>query len=610
MSKVSGIPPWAVVGLVCFCIRLWVVMRFTASPFLIPQDGDMLFYHRWALRVLGGVFSDGSAFYGLPGYPFLLAAFYKVLGTDFGLLALLQTGLETVTGVFVFLLARETMAPFSAGEERMTRVILPALAALGWACHTPAQAMSLIGMPTSWIVCAFWGVVWWAVRRRGSFTGLVALVCGLGIGLCTMMVATILALVPLLAATTLWSGPVALRARMAGVALLLAGLVAGTAPCWIHNFFYAKDPVLLSAHSGLNFYVGNHALANGYPRLPPELRGTQDSMLRDSVRIAVRESGRPLKKSEVSAFWKARADAWVGANRGAWFRLSLLKLGNFWNAFRYDDLSILTVLRENGVLPPGLSFAAIALLGLPGLGLALWCGNFAGRMVCLAVMAHMAVLLPVFVTERYRLPVVPGLLVLSVFFVAFAAQSVLRRDRLRMGAAVVVLALGAVVIFQPRDSGLLATHDLYNSGRAALALGKLDAAEIKLTGAAEKAPGNAEIQFSLGNLRLEQGRRQDAKSQYRKTVELDPLHDRAWNNLAVLAMEEGRLDLARQFIANTIALFPDDAKSHYLLALILEKMDRSAEALQAVGEAVRLEPEQPVFREKKEALEKRTGDGG
>jgi len=90
---------------------------------------------------------------------------------------------------------------------------------------------------------------------------------------------------------------------------------------------------------------------------------------------------------------------------------------------------------------------------------------------------------------------------------------------------------------------------------------------------------------------------------YRKTVQLDPRHDRAWNNLAVLAMEEeGHLDLARQFIGNTIALFPDDAKSHYLLALILEKQGVLTEALQAAKEAVRLDPAQPVFLQKLEEL--------
>jgi hypothetical protein len=76
------------------------------------------------------------------------------------------------------------------------------------------------------------------------------------IGFTAMGIATILFLFPLLARAVFfkwqqgapWQGY--WRSRMAATALLFLGIGAGASPCWIHNFFIAKDPVFLSAHSG------------------------------------------------------------------------------------------------------------------------------------------------------------------------------------------------------------------------------------------------------------------------------------------------------------------------------------------------------------------------
>ena len=51
-------------------------------------------------------------------------------------------------------------------------------------------------------------------------------------------------------------------------------------------------------------------------------------------------------------------------NFNQWLRLLGLKFVNFWNAFRYDDLSVITTLREEGVTFPGLRFGLVAALAI------------------------------------------------------------------------------------------------------------------------------------------------------------------------------------------------------------------------------------------------------
>ena len=53
------------------------------------------------------------------------------------------------------------------------------------------------------------------------------------------------------------------------------GAVVGTSPCWIHNYFIAGEPVFLSAHGGVNFWIGNNPTANGYPKIPTGMHQDQ-----------------------------------------------------------------------------------------------------------------------------------------------------------------------------------------------------------------------------------------------------------------------------------------------------------------------------------------------
>ena len=167
----------------------------------------------------------------------------------------------------------------TTNQFEITRTRSGILAAAGWAFFVPAQAYSVILMPTAWFVFVFWFLVWQIVRTERAPSPLRCLVYGALIGITATGIATILFIVPLVLAALLLRprSDTATRslwiARGAAVALLFLGIGAGTAPCWIHNCFVARDPVFLSAHSGINFWLGNNPDATGYPHFPRIARG-------------------------------------------------------------------------------------------------------------------------------------------------------------------------------------------------------------------------------------------------------------------------------------------------------------------------------------------------
>ena len=595
-------------ALVALAVRMLVLSRFAVSPHFWPVSDDMRFYADWATRIAQGQWTDGQAFYGLPGYAFCLGALFFIGGVNPFMVGLIQVALEAMTSVLIFKIAKETVADLNDNDRGSTPMCIGVLASLGWIFFLPAQTFSTILMPSAWLVAAFWGCVWWLVKARSPSATWPWLGFGVFLGIVATMVATILFLIPLfLTAIVLRvaSGegfPKRLPKIILAAALLFIGVLAGTSPAWMHNYFVAKDPVLLSAHGGLNFWMGNNPDATGYPKIPDGLSAGQEGLLRDSITRAEEAAGHRLKRSEVSKFWSGKADGWVRENRGAWLALMGLKLRNFWNAFQYDDLSEITLLREGGVLTPGLSFGFVAALGLPGMLIAAW-RLARARWVAAAVLLHMGALLPVFITERYRLCAVPGLLMFAAFVVVEIWRGLARSRWLAVIAMMAAIGLSTAFVSWPqRDPGLWAL-DPFNTGLKLLRAGETDRALQKLEAANRLAPNSAEVHFGLGNALYEKKELNRARYSFRRTIELSPRHMGALLNLGRLETGAQHWDAADRCLRAAIALDPASAKAHFLLAEMKYGQGEFAPAREALARALELRPNQPELLDLQKKLE-------
>ncbi len=661
--------PETAVFVVAMLLRLLVLSRFTASPYSGLQMGDMKFYHEWAVRILHGQLTDGHAFYGLPGYAYLLAALYRVLGTDFPadwmVIGVLQSVCEAFTAVLIFKFARivctfESGTPVSTGALPPPRsaTIAAALASLAYVLFVPAQTFSIILMPTAWLVCAYWWCVWQGVRPANPRALWRWLGLGLLVGVVAMMIATILFAIPMLLVA------IALQARsrsgfgvpaLAGqaphpqsaeenatrhrsadaeppkggtpnpwlrallaAALLLAGVAVGTSPAWIHNYFVAHDPVLLSAHGGLNFWMGNNPVANGYPKIPSGLRPGQEGLLKDSITRAEEAAGHPLKRTEVSRYWSEQANAYIREHPVDEARLLGTKIRNFWNAFQYDDISVITLFKERGVTLPGLRFGAVAALGLAGLLVGIW-RNVPARWVAAAVVLHMGALLSVFITERYRLAAVPGLIILGTYVIWRLCRAVCaRRWPVAAGLALLITVCVMLTHAPTRDPALWSL-DPYNLGVKELevaerslarkgtedemaaakeaAVHELEFAERHLRKAYALMPGNAGIVFALGNLELDRGHTQEAMAWYERTLALDPRYAGALKNLGYILLTARDFASAVPYLERAAQAEPDNATTWYLLAKAKLGLGDRASARAVLQEALRMKPQQPEFLE-------------
>jgi hypothetical protein len=582
-------------------VRLFVLGRLAGSAFLLPTRGDMHFYDDWAQKVVGGQLTDHHAFYGLPGYAYLLAGLYKLCGYGPYVPELLQALLDAGTALLLYKIS-VALAPQPNGRRGQ---IAGLMAAAAWAFCVPAQTYAAVLMPTAWFIFVFWFILWRIIKSQSAPDWWEALLLGLLVGLTATAIATILFLIPLLVCAIGLKPAIPARShfRIVGCTLVLLGIAIGTSPCWLHNYFIARDRVFLSAHSGINFWIGNNPDANGYPRFPPGLRAGQAAMLQDSIDVAESVAGHPLKRGEVSQYWSAKARDYIADHPLAWLRLLGLKLRNFWSAFQYDDLSIITNMREQGVTFPGIYFGLLAALALPAMILT-WNTARLGRWITGAIFLQMLALLPVFTTERYRLPIVPGLAVFAAFGLVTLFSNLAAGNVRPVLSYAMLLMVSTLFVSWPQRGLSLWALDAYNSGWQALESGNLSLAERKLELARAYVPDNAETNFALGNLKLAQNDASAASSLYLTTLRLDPRHRGAINNLGVLALENGQPEVAEQRFREALAIDGRNPKTHFLLAKTLIAKGQNGNARAEIDRALALKPDQPEFKELREQIEK------
>jgi hypothetical protein len=173
------------------------------------------------------------------------------------------------------------------------------LAGIGWALFLPAQTFSIILMPTCWLVLAYWGCLLWLTQVRSDSIWRPWLGIGLVIGFVAVFVATILFLWPIAHRSHLFvSWKRGRRRATLGAAGWCCGSPGSGSSCGrirLRGFtitVVAREPVLLSAHSGLNLWIVTTLLRPDYPRIPPGLRASQEGLLRDSITLARKIAGK------------------------------------------------------------------------------------------------------------------------------------------------------------------------------------------------------------------------------------------------------------------------------------------------------------------------------
>jgi tetratricopeptide (TPR) repeat protein len=412
--------------------------QYRSDPFATNYVSDALSYDRWAERIVENGLGAEPVFHQAPLFPLLLSRVYaSVTGPG---RAAWSIGLQVLLGCAAIAclvpLGRLWFGRRSAG------VAAAALALL----HGPFvfYAMKMLPVPLALATQAAGLVTLAIARHRGR--GLLAACAGAIWGLACLTRSEMLLFAPFaLAALVHPDRPRRRWTALAGA--YVAGFALVVAPVTLHNLRQG-DLVVVASSAGENLFIGNQRSAEGGYRALDPTAGDIFSQRVVAKRLAEQARERPLRPSEVSAYWRQRALREITSNPGAWLVLEGKKLGRILHPGDPTDIYSYALERRTYLqvlygLP--VSSWAILLLGVVGATIAL--RGAAARTWPLAalVAVHAVVLLTFFVDARLRLPLLFALCPYAGFAVVEGARR-WRSGKSRPALTLLAASVGAALV--------------------------------------------------------------------------------------------------------------------------------------------------------------------
>jgi Tfp pilus assembly protein PilF len=413
--------------------------------------------------------------------------------------------------------------------------------------------------------------------------------CGVAVGLLALNRENAILLIPIVA---LWCSAKAVRRRTALVAVSW-GVAVILLPVAVRNAAFGHEFRLTTSQFGPNLFIGNNDQANGTYVPLRKGHGNAAYEQRDAIELAESALRRSLTSGEVSAYWRDRAIAWIREHPGKSLRLVLRKTALLLNGTEAADtedpytyaesssvLRLILAVFNFGVLAP------LAALGM-----------FTARdklrenwLIWVWCLVYLCGMLPFFVLDRYRYPVVPLLAILGG-----AEVGNLRRwwaDSLTNTKAAAFCVVGVILVacswpIQSKSQMRALTN--YNVGRA-LQADRPDDAIAYYGRAIDLFPEFADAHSNLGALLAANGDHDDALVQYQTAAQLDPGLAEAHVNVGIELAQRGSYNDAIRSLQDALALDPASASAHYNLGLVFASIGETAKARRSFENAIRLDP--------------------
>ena len=591
-----------------FGLRLVYVLQGEQSPFYdFPLIDAKTYTHAATAMAMGHWHGGDQVFWQPPLYPYFLGILYALFDPGFTLPRIVQAALGATNCLLVFWLGRRVFAP-AVGW----------IAAAGAALYGPLVFFEGEFLPP--VLALPLNLLALLTLLRAVEEGRRLWLPGLLLGLSALCVANVLACIP---AATLWlvlhfrAAPV--RQRLLRLVPFLLGVVVAIAPVTLRNWLVADDLVLISSNAGLNFYIGNNADYQSTVAVQP---GPAWAELTARPRV---EAGID-QASDQSRFFFAEAWDYIRDQPLDYLRLQFYKFylflhGNeigrnqdLYFARQYSPL-LQVLLWKHGLAFP---FGLLVPLSLVGLGLAWRQGALrAPGSTLLVSFAGMYVLSVVafFISARYRLPVVPVLLVFAAYggreLVALWGQGAHRVVYAGIAAA---LLLGVACnfgagpmnmdgdaqshyrlgfVFEKKGLPINATAAYqralefdpelkwarYNLASIYARRGEYGRAGAVYRDFIRRYPGESRAKMAMGNIHLQTRRYAEAIALYRELL-AEPKADVAdlQGRIGYAHTQAGQLVRAAEAYAAVVAARPDSLQARFQLGQLYEQLERPAEA--------------------------------
>ena len=405
-------------------LRVGHVVSMRSSPLFDQPIMDMAEHDNWAKQLASGKWLGDGAYFRAPGYPYFLGTLYSLFGHSYLVPRLTQALIGSMTCLLIFWLGCRFF-------DESVGFLAMAMSAFYWPLIFFDGELLLTSLALFLNMLVLLALSY-ALQKGEKYW----LFCGLAFGLAATTRPNIL-LFGLMIGLWLLHGSYKKVRPWKEPILLLLGTVLLIAPITLRNYYVSGDAVLIAWQGGVNFYIGNNPYSDGHTAIVPGTRADWQGGYEDTISIAMKEMGRKLLPSEISWYWFKKGMKFIIDEPIVFLKLFLKKTTMFIMAPEIPNNLSLYFFRQfsRPLSWPLLGYSLVGPLGIAGMFL-FWKERQTSWPLFVYYFTYSLSIILFFVCARYRIQVIPILLIYGAAFLIKLNETTRRRTFLLVFLAV------------------------------------------------------------------------------------------------------------------------------------------------------------------------------
>ncbi len=542
----------AAVLFLALAIRVVYLWYYSRLPEWDQLTVDNYYHLHWAESIASGNIFGDTTYFRAPFYVFCLGLLFALFGASLWVSRIFGIAVGLASIFFTYLIGQKMFNKKVGLTAALIHALFPLM------LYFEAELL-LDPLFTLLLQVAIYHTLKWYEERS---TKLIFL-AGVWFGLASITRPTALVFLPLLIVV----GAFLLKNRRQLVkqsTALLIGAILFILPIFIRNIVIANDPVLIASQGGINFYIGNHAEADGVSAIMPEPLG-YNWRIQDITYLAEQDAGRTLKASEVSRYWFKRAWYWISHHPKNFITLYLKKLyRNFSDREISNNRDLGSFFRLIPLLAYNpLSFGIVFIFAV--LGIILTWHSPLTRLLVLMMGTYILVTSLFFFSSRFRLPMLPFYFVFASAGLLSAISSFRKKDH-RLLAALGGAGAAGLLTFIPLVALPCGSNPLplLSKGRYYFTQGNYRQALEYNRKAFLVDSTFADVNLNIGACFLKLGEADSSRYYFEREKRYHPRRNQAYLNLASWYFINSKLDSAYAEITTALSLKPYDITAQIL----------------------------------------------
>ena len=520
-------------------------------PVLKYSDGD--YYYEWARDIESGDILGNKVFMKWPLYAYFLSLLLKISGNSVSAVYAFQFMLGAINCVLLYFIAKALFNRKVAFIAAMLCASYALFAFYDGLLTYTTLSLFLNSLLFLWLL---------HIQNHPGIRNL--FLTGIFLGICTLAKANIAVFGVLAALWILRQNKLPLAKAAYVFSCFVAGLAVIIGIVFLRNYLAARDFVLISGNMGITFYSGNNPDSDGTFRPPFFMPRYLYGMNRDARIIAKGALNREPKTSEVSGFWFKKSLNFIKSNPRAYSKLLYRK---FIYALGPREFILEP---EHDLITDKIRIFKIMLLDLRFifpfvfLGMLLNIKRFKDTALLYIIVFTLSFSIVLFfVASRYRIAMVPFLMIFASSGVIIFWEAVKKKSFLRLALFTAAIVL-TFVLARPKERFVEFRYYIARANNYTINSDYPNALRFaKLAYAAE--PNNPEVTFSLASAYYDMKEFKAAEGKFKEIIRISPICVDAYYNLGLLYMEQKRFKEAVPILEKATALDPEDISAHFEL---------------------------------------------